>query len=63
MLVVLQRHTFKPSLKVMVPAKTSAVNSPRLSPAVALQPSTEPGESARSFSTAARPATNRAGCG
>jgi hypothetical protein len=38
------------------------VYSPRLKPAAREQEATVSGDSARNFSTAARPATNRAGC-
>lgn len=55
--------TFRPSSNDMAPANTRAVYSPRLSPAQAEQPSTAAGFCARSRSAAARPATNRAGCG
>ena len=60
--VACAQPTLMPSSKLSAPANTRAVYSPRLSPAVAAQPSTAAGLSARRRSTAASPATNSAGC-
>ena len=51
------RTTRSPSSKDIAPANTSAVYSPRLSPAAREHEATVSGDSALSFSTAARPAT------
>ena len=56
------RTTRRPSSKDIAPANTSAVYSPRLKPAAREQRVTVSGDSARNFSTAARPATKSAGC-
>ncbi len=53
--------SISPSSKSMTPAKTIAVYSPRLNPAVASQERTTSGDSARSDSSAARLVTKIAG--
>ena len=53
--------SIRPSSKVITPAKTMAVYSPRLKPAAASHDSTTSGEAARSDSKAARLVTNNAG--
>ena len=59
--IVCKKLTMRPSSKLITPAKARAQYSPRLNPAHALQFSTVLGFSTRSFSTAASPATNKAG--
>jgi hypothetical protein len=54
--------TLKPSSNDIAPAKTSAVYSPKLKPAHLAQFAIAAGSSTRSFSTAASPDRNSAGC-